>query len=173
MAPRVAAYEHRLAAVIADPGQIDVGGKFAGALAMMGLDQDALARLPEISDADEKKVMAVVDGDRSLHWKFVKRGFWTNGGTDLSSWLAEMSQWKLAPEEVAAISCPMLVTHADHDMASSNARELYDALPGPKAWFAFTDADGAAQHCEMLNRSMANRHILDWLDDTLGAVRSD
>ena len=30
MAPRVAAYEHRLAAVIADPGQIDIGGKITG-----------------------------------------------------------------------------------------------------------------------------------------------
>ena len=26
-------------------------------------------------------------------------------------------------------------------------------------------------HCEIMNRSMANRRILDWLDDTLGAVR--
>ena len=36
----------------------------------------------------------------------------------------------------------------------------------------FTDAEGAGMHCEMMNRSMANRRILDWLDDTLGAVRS-
>jgi hypothetical protein len=172
MAPRVAAHEHRLAAVVADPGQLDVGGKFAGALGMMGLDQDAIAGLPEISADDEQRVMQVVNGDRGLHWKFVQRGFWTNGAADLSSWIAEMSKWKLAPDEVAAISCPMLITHAANDMASSNARELYDALPGPKAWFDFTDADGAGMHCEMLNRSMANRRILDWLDDTLGAVRS-
>jgi hypothetical protein len=31
------------------------------------------------------------------------------------------------------------------------------------------DGDGAGDHCEMLNRSMANRQILDWLDDTLGS----
>jgi acetyl esterase/lipase len=172
MAPRVAAYEHRLAAVIADPGQLDVGGKFAGALAMMGLDQDALARLPELSADDEAKVMAIVSADRGLRWKFVQRGFWTNGASDLASWIAEMSKWKLTPDEVAAIRCPVLVTHADNDMASSNARELYDLLPGPKEYFEFTDADGAGQHCEMLNRSMANRRILDWLDDTLRAVRS-
>jgi hypothetical protein len=172
MAPRVAAYERRLAAVIADPGQLDVGGKFAGALAMMGLDQDAVARLPEITAADEAKVMAVINGDRGLHWKIVQRGFWTNGATDLSSWMAEMAKWKLSPDEVSDIRCPLLVTHAANDMASSNAKDLFDLLPGPKAWFDFTDADGAGQHCEMLNRSMANRRILDWLDDTVGAVRS-
>jgi hypothetical protein len=27
-------------------------------------------------------------------------------------------------------------------------------------------------HCEILNRSMANRRILDWVDDTLATVRS-
>jgi pimeloyl-ACP methyl ester carboxylesterase len=167
MAPRVAAYEHRLAAVIADPGQLDVGGKFAGALAMMGLDEDAIARLPELSADDEAKVMAIVNADRDLRWKFVQRGFWTNGASDLPSWIAEMSKWKLTPEEVAAISCPILITAADHDMASSNAQDLYDLVSGPKEFFHFADADGAAQHCEMLNRSMANRRILDWLDDTL------
>jgi hypothetical protein len=31
----------------------------------------------------------------------------------------------------------------------------------------FTDAEGAGMHCEVLNRSLANRRILDWLDDTL------
>ena len=30
LAPRAAAFEHRLAAIVADPGQIDVGIKFNG-----------------------------------------------------------------------------------------------------------------------------------------------
>jgi pimeloyl-ACP methyl ester carboxylesterase len=157
-----------LAAIVADPGQIDVGVKFGGALKMMGLDDAAVARLPEIDPADEHKVMAVIDADRSLHWKIVQRGFWTNGASDLSSWLAEMFRWKLEPDEVAAIRCPTLVTWAEHDMASSNAHELYDALTCPKALFEFHAADGAGMHCEALNRSLANRKILDWLDDTLG-----
>jgi hypothetical protein len=52
------------------------------------------------------------------------------------------------------------------------ARTLYEALPGPKALLEFTDAEGAGMHCESTNRSMANRRILDWLDDTLATVRS-
>ena len=44
----------------------------------------------------------------------------------------EMMQWKLTPDEVAAIRCPTLVTAAEHDMASSNARELYDAITAPE-----------------------------------------
>ena len=52
-------------------------------------------------------------------------------------------------------------------MASSNAKDLYDALQCPKTLVEFSDADGAGMHCEMLNRSMANRTTLDWLDATL------
>jgi pimeloyl-ACP methyl ester carboxylesterase len=171
MAPRVAAFEHRLAAAIADPGQIDVGGKFTGVMGMMGLSADAVAKLPALSPEDEQKIVAVIDGDRSLHWKVVKRGFWTNGVSDLSSWLAEMMKWKLDADAdaVAQIRCPMLVTAAQSDMASSNAKELFDALQGPKDFIQFVDADGAGMHCEALNRSMANRQILDWLDETLAA----
>lgn len=168
MAPRVAAFEHRLAAIVADPGQLDVGGKIAALAPMVGLDQAAVARLPELSPADEAKLFEVVSGNRSLNWKIIKRGFWTNGADSMSSFLAEMEKWKLTPELVAQITCPVLVSAAESDMASSNAKDLYDLLPGPKQFVQFENADGAGDHCEMLNRSLANRTFLDWLDDTLG-----
>ena len=68
------------------------------------------------------------------------------------------------------IRCPTLITSAESDPASSNGRELYEALRCPKGFLSFLDADGAGMHCEMQNRSMASRQILDWLDDTLQAV---
>jgi alpha-beta hydrolase superfamily lysophospholipase len=172
MAPRVAAYEHRLAAVVADPGQIDIGGKITGPMSAMGLNADAIARLPELSADDERAIMDFFEGNRALHWKIIQRGFWTNGGGDLSGWLAEMMQWKLGDEEIAAITTPMLVTAAESDPVAQEAKALYEALPGPKGLLEFTDAEGAGMHCESTNRSMANRRILDWLDDTLGTVRS-
>ena len=167
MAPRVAAFEHRLAAVVADPGQLDVGGKFTAMASMFGLDAAALARLPELSPKDEAAMTKVIAGDRGLHWKIIQRGFWTNGASSVSGFLAEMDRWKLDSATVAQIQCPMLVTAAESDMASSNAKDLYDALQCPKQFVQFTNADGAGDHCEMLNRSLANRVILDWLDDTL------
>ena len=167
MAPRVAAFEHRLAAVVADPGQLDVGGKFTAMAGMFGLDAAAVARLPELSPEDEAAMMQVIAGDRGLHWKIIQRGFWTNGASSISGFLAEMDKWKLDAATVAQIQCPMLVTAAESDMASSNAKDLYDALQCPKQFVQFTNADGAGDHCEILNRSLANRVILDWLDDTL------
>ena len=77
--------------------------------------------------------MKVIAGDRGLHWKIIQRGFWTNGAASLSGFLAEMDKWKLDAATVAQIQCPMLVTAAESDMASSNAKDLYDALPVPQA----------------------------------------
>jgi alpha-beta hydrolase superfamily lysophospholipase len=160
-----------LAAIIADPGQLDVGGKVLGPLAKMGLSPDAAAKLPHLGQGDEQRLMQVIDGNRELHWKVVQRGFWTNGAPDLTAWLVEMATWKLDDDLVAEIRCPTLVTAAESDPASSDARALYAALTCPKDFIPFYDADGAGMHCEMLNRSMANRTILDWLDDTLAGAR--
>jgi hypothetical protein len=167
LAPRVGAFEHRLAAIVADPGQLDVGDKFKVGLQLMGLSPDAVDRLPALSRDDEKKVLPIITGDRGLNWKIVKRGYWTNGVHDLPSFLAEIWRWKLDPETISRITPSTLVTAAESDFVSSNAKDLFDALPCPKAFIQFGNADGAGMHCEMLNRSMANRQILDWLDDTL------
>ncbi|HUQ62645.1 MAG TPA: alpha/beta fold hydrolase [Acidimicrobiales bacterium] len=167
MAPRAAAYEHRLGAIVADPGQLDVGVKFFGIMKMFGLDDAAVARLPALDPDDEKKALDAIESNRSLRWKILQRGYWTNAATDLSSYLVEMAKWKLEPDEVAAIQCPTLITAAESDPVSSNAKALYDGLTCPKTFIEFQDADGAGAHCEALNRSMANRVIIDWLDETL------
>jgi alpha-beta hydrolase superfamily lysophospholipase len=166
-APRVAAYEHRFAAIVADPGQLDVGTKFFGLAKAFGLDDAAAGKLPAIDPEDAQKVLAGVEKNRPMRWKIVQRGYWTNGAPDLPSYFAEMAKWKLKPEEVAAIRCPTLITAAQSDPVSSNAKDLYDALTCPKTFVEFQDADGAGAHCESLNRSMANRVIIDWLDETL------
>ena len=72
----------------------------------LGLSDEAVAKLPHLDPEDEAKIMKVIDGDRALHWKIVQRGFWTNGASDLSSWLAEMDKWKLDAETVAADPLP-------------------------------------------------------------------
>jgi hypothetical protein len=51
-------------------------------------------------------------------------------------------------------------------------RPPFEALKCPKAPIRFTAAEGAGGHCEMMNGSLANRTVLDWLDETLGAFAS-
>lgn len=170
MAPRVAAFDHRLAAIVADPGQIDVGVKFTALLGKLGLSSEALEKLPEFHADDERKMMNIINGNRALRWKIVQRGFWTNNASSLSSWVAELAKWKLDTSLVAQVHCPTLVTAAESDVASSNATDLFDALTCPKSFYQFGKADGADMYGEISNRSMVNRKILDWLDDTLAVA---
>ena len=70
------------------------------------------------------------------------------------------------------IRCPTLIMAAENDALAIGAQTLFDALKCPKALIKFTAAEGAGGHCEMMNRSLANRTVLDWLDETLGAFAS-
>jgi hypothetical protein len=47
---------------------------------------------------------------------------------------------------------------------AANTASFFDALRCPKELSRFVAADGAGDHCEMMNRSMLNRKALDWLD---------
>jgi alpha-beta hydrolase superfamily lysophospholipase len=171
MAPRVAAYEHRLAAIIADPGQMGVGGKLIDGMKLMGLTDAQAAALPALDPDFEAGALKVIKSSRALEWSICKRDFWTNGSADFQEFVTEIMQWQLDPATVGQITCPTLVTSADDDRASTDSQLLFDALVCPKEHIHFTAKQGANMHCEMLNRSVANRKILDWLDDTLAAKR--
>jgi hypothetical protein len=41
-------------------------------------------------------------------------------------------------------------------------------LTCPKELMRFASAEGAGDHCEMMNRSLLNRRVLDWLDGVFG-----
>jgi hypothetical protein len=56
---------------------------------------------------------------------------------------------------------------AENDLLSPGARACFDALTCPKKLTRFIAAEGAGDHCEMMNRSLVNRAMLDWLDGVL------
>jgi hypothetical protein len=164
MAPRVAAFEHRFAAVVADPGQLSVGQKVIDGFRLMGLTPEQEANLPALDPEFASGALQVIQSSRALNWSICKRAFWANGAPDLPSVVAELMRWTLTPEILANVTTPILVASAEGDRASTDTDQLYAALPGPKERISFTAAEGAGMHCEMLNRSLANRRILDWLD---------
>ncbi len=166
-APRVAAFEHRLAAVIADPGQLSVGGKVVDGFKLMGLTAEQAERLPALDPDFAAGALQVIESNRPLDWALCKRAFWTNGAADLPALVAELWRWTITPELAAQITTPILVCSAEGDRASTDTDQLWDLLTGPKTRMHFTAAEGTGQHCEMLNRPLANDRILDWLDRTL------
>ena len=170
LSPRAASGEHRLAACIADPGQWAVADSFRASAVKMGLPAAAAADLGAIDETVARLFDAVIKGNKELNWKVVRRGFWANGVSTLVDYLKEAERFTMKGR-AEAIRCPTLLTAAENDPLAIGAQTLFDALTCPKKLIKFTAAEGAGDHCEMMNRSLVNRTVLDWLDDTLG-VRS-
>jgi hypothetical protein len=65
------------------------------------------------------------------------------------------------------ILCPTLLTAAEEDPLSALAADFTERLGDRGHLVHFTAAEGAGDHCEILNRPLANGRMLDWLDATL------
>jgi pimeloyl-ACP methyl ester carboxylesterase len=166
LAPRAASGEHRLAACIADPGQWSLADSFRALAKLIGITESALIDLGALDEADLQKVQSAMDGNRALRWKIVQRGFWANGKPGLRSYLAEAEHYTMEGR-AESIRCPTFLTAAENDPLAMGAQTLFDALRCQKNLVRFTAAEGAGDHCEMMNRSLVNRVALDWLDDVL------
>lgn len=123
--------------------------------------------LGEIDQQVLEGMWQAVTQDRKLRWNIVQRGFWVHGVDNLRDYLRSVEQFTMQGR-IEQIRCPTLVTLAEDDPLSAGAQAFFDALRCPKELIRFAAADGAGDHCEMLNRSRLNRSVLDWLDGVLG-----
>jgi len=168
LAPRGASGEHRLAACIADPGVFGMAEGMRALAGRFGLSKEVVNRLPDVDPSVLQPMSQVIEGDRGLRWRIVQRGYMVHGVDSLSDYLRAAMEFTLEGR-VQDIRCPTLLTMAENDVNSVGAPAFYDALVCPKQLLRFTAGEGAGDHCEMLNRTLVNRRIYDWLDDTLSA----
>lgn len=166
LAPRAATGEHRLAAVIADPAVWSVGDSVRAFAAGMGASPESLDHPDEISQDVLDKMTTIVESNAALRWRIEKRGFWVNGVSDMCGFIAASLRYTL-PDD-AHIDCPVLATAAENDILGAGAADFVSKVGDRATLMRFTAAEGAGGHCEMTNRSLLNRRVLDWLDDTLG-----
>jgi len=165
LAPRAASGEHRIAALIADPGTWGIADGFRAAFRhMFNLPADALRDLGALDPALLAKAEAAIRANRDLNWKVVQRGFWVHGVANLRDYLAAAELFTMNGR-AERIRCPTLITQAEHDPLAAGAPAFLDALRCPKTLRRFSAAEGAGMHCEMLNRSLLNARALDWLDE--------
>lgn len=167
LAARAATGEHRLAALILDPALWSMLAGFAPLAAKLGLTLDASTDVADMDDAVIARLEALIASNRQLRWSFVQRGYWVHGVFDLRGYLASAALFTL-DGRAGEIRCPTLLTVAGDDTRSGSAQMVMDGLHCPKTLITFTSAEGAGDHCEMMNRSLLNRRALDWLDATIG-----
>jgi dienelactone hydrolase len=163
LAPRAATGEHRFAALIADPGQYDLGE-----IARSSMPKDVVAMV-EADDPAVDEVFAGMLADPHRREYYGSR-MATFGANSMREFLRMLSGYTVR-DRAGRISCPTLVTGNEADPIAAQARQLYDALECPKEFVFFTEGEGAGGHCEGLGQSLFSQRSYDWLDDVLAAVR--
>jgi len=157
LAPRGAAGEPRLAALIVDPGQYDMAAGVARRLGPLWQHVDDPAAKAQFDALLEIPALRTLLGPRMV----------TNGVAGPQSYFQDMRRYTsagLAP----SIACPSFVTDNETDLVSTGqGQQLYDAMTCPKAFRRFTRAEGAEGHCEGMAPIVFWTAAFDWLDTTV------
>ena len=161
--PRAAAFEHRVAAAVADPGVVDVSA------AMLGHLPHHLVRLLDTGDRE------VFDKEMALGLRLSPRVqammTWRMrpyGTTSPFDFFTAARAYTLTGDVVGRITCPVLVTDPDHEQFwPGQSRRLYEMLTSPRELVRFTAEEGADGHCEPLAVGLRGERVLDWLERRL------
>ncbi|WP_280530335.1 S9 family peptidase [Paenibacillus lautus] len=162
LAPRAAAYEHRLAACIANDGLFSFQvGAMAEALGINTSDKSDLS-----SPETENLIASIMAKDTGTRWG-IENGQFTFLATNVEELVRKTEPFTL--EGVAEqIKCPVLVCEAEHDHAFAGQPErLFQSLKGSKTYMKFTAEDSAEEHCHFGALKLANHRMFTWLDQVL------
>ena len=163
--PRALAFEHRLAAAVADGGAVDISRSWLEPL------PGVLRELLETGQKDTFDTIMhkaeVANPATTATLEFRGRPYGRNGSRyDLYK---AVSEYRLG-DEVNDITTPMLVCAPDDDqLLPGQSQELYDRLPGEKKLVRFTVEEGAHRHCEPMGYAVRDARVFDWLERYLEA----
>lgn len=161
LAPRGAAGQPRLAALVADPGQYDIGAAM-------------LARLPpalvaRLDDGREAARAAFEQLAESPEGALLFRPRMAAHGVDSVQAYARALRRFHNRDQAARITCPSLICDNEVDPVSTGqGHALAEAMTGAAVTFErFTVAEGAGGHCEGLGREVFDERLYAWLDRVL------
>ena len=159
LAPRAAAFEHRLAALIADDGlySYHFSEKARAVTRVAALFGRALAHYT---------LKQVMQRNTGIRWA-IENGMFTFQVGSIWDLIEATESWSL--EGVAnKITCPTLVCDAERDhFFAGQPKMLYEALTCPKTLLLFTAEEGAEEHCQFGALLLFNHRVFSWLDTTL------
>jgi pimeloyl-ACP methyl ester carboxylesterase len=166
LAPRAAAFEKRLAALIANDGLYDFS---AAMLSFAPSDQrEALLESLKVEQAPHVDALLAAQMKLSptMRWEFA-HGMWATGAKSPRAFLAKMRDYNVKDGIAEMISCPTLVCDAEGDLFfQGQPQVLYNHLTCRKTINRFTTGEGAGAHCQVGASRKAFARIFDWLDET-------
>jgi pimeloyl-ACP methyl ester carboxylesterase len=165
LGPRAASAEHRLAACIADPGELSLFAEMKSRMPKF------IAReLPE-GNPLVLGVLSLMLNRRLRHdtagWG-LRRGQWVHGVKSPLAYLLATRDYTLEGR-AERIRCPTLICSAEEDDIGVTADRLYASLACAKTRMVFSAKEGAGAHCEAGGRMLFNQRALDWLDCVLAS----
>jgi pimeloyl-ACP methyl ester carboxylesterase len=162
LAPRAAAFEPRLAAVVCVDGLYDAGSAFAGVL------PEHLRHLfdeGQIADFNREAIQAMTS-NTNLRWA-IEHGCWAFGVNTPYEFLRRAEGMTLQGF-ASQVECPVLVCEAEDDrFFSGQPLRLVDALGERATYCKLTAEDAAGEHCHVGASDVLGRVVMDWLEDLL------
>lgn len=170
-APRAAAFEQRLAAVVADPGVVQVWRSWTS-----NMPPEAIEGLFETTGAEQEQIASELDDgladyaahDPELAYTVAFRTF-PYGTDSLSNALLQAKAMDLT-DVAKDIVMPILILDPEGEHFWPGAsQQLYDLVGSErKTLVPFTAAEGADLHCQPKAMGLRNQVVFDWLDEMLG-----
>ncbi|MFJ9424852.1 alpha/beta hydrolase family protein [Streptomyces sp. NPDC101249] len=170
---RAAAFERRLAAVIAVDGLYDFGATLTAHFPVS--DPEALAALlrdpgpaAEIDEALER----AADASDTARWG-LGHGQYVMGGGSPRGFLLRALDYHLRDGVAESVTCPVLICEAEDDLFFPGQPDaVFDHLTAEdRTLMRFTAAEGAGAHCHAGAQRYALARIIGWLDDRLAPAR--
>jgi hypothetical protein len=159
LAARAASVEHRLAALVCDPGQVEFVSRIVPSRFTEEQWQRVLAADPEM----EQTLQQQLDDPKKREYYGSRMA--TFGAKTLGEFL-RMQVGYTVENKAALIRCPTFVTEGEGDFASQS-NKLFDLLTCEKRFQRFSEADGAGGHCCGLGATLWEQATFDWIGETL------
>jgi alpha-beta hydrolase superfamily lysophospholipase len=164
LAPRAAAFEPRIRAVVT------IDGLFDGYGSVTNLLTAELKALLDGGEADRfnAAMRVAMDGDTGLRW-YIQHGLWCFRVATPYDFFVRARPYSLEGY-TERITCPVLVCQAaDDHLNPGQAEKLAEALGHRATLRSFTAEESAGAHSHPGASLLVNGVVLDWLTDTLDA----
>jgi pimeloyl-ACP methyl ester carboxylesterase len=166
LAPRAAAYEQRIAALVVDCGSFDLRASMLTRL------PPPLARGYVAGSHTTRRILQAILGrvasKPTAGWA-LRRGQLVHGVESALAYFDVLADYTLAGV-ASEIRCPTWVCNAEGDDIGASAPELVAALTCEKEFVQFTTAEGAGDHCEAGARTLYHARSFAWLDAHLAPM---
>ncbi|KAK3938534.1 Alpha/Beta hydrolase protein [Diplogelasinospora grovesii] len=165
LAPRAAAFEHRLAAVLAIDGEYNTGP------AILSQFPAALQAAFNASDADAfnkgtEDILSSPEAPTEVKWA-IQQGMWAFKEASPYNWMKNLQAYTLVGI-TDKIQAPVFVADAENDIFfPGQGKILAEHLGDLATYHYFTGAEGAGAHCSLGAEVLQTQVALDWFEETV------